>query len=293
MPGTKNSGRKKKVHDDVDIINAENEVTPPEKKKPGRPKKTLIEKTDDFTFPQPIVDKNNTNESQLQGNKNPLARISTNISSLSSRKSELNKFYDVYVGPPLEQLPKKNLPIKRAILQRYRAIRSKSHNMPQRAVASIISNEVIELWDCSAIPRKDTEACIYSIQKVISYWVDSKQEEKVSHLFQENLNTLLDLRPSFCSTLPALKKELQTLVGENWEEDYIFFKGQLKYPQDGLMSPTTDHITEAKKKRRADRELKANVFKEKNSTRTDDKLNPTRNVTEAAHMLISEENILR
>ena len=124
---------------------------------------------------------------------------------------------------------------------------------------------------------KILKSCEYDIKRVISHWVDAKQEEKTSHLYQENLNTLLDLRHPSCSTLPTLKKELQKLLGENWEEDYLFFKGQLKFPQDGLMSPTTDRISEAKNKRRAERELKAQAFKENNSSFLGDESNSKRN----------------
>ena len=211
----------------------------------------------DLTFCE-SVDKNKDSQSS---NEIPLARVSTNIAR--SRTSELNRFYDQYIGPPLENLPKKNLPMKQTILQRYLAIRSKKHNISQRSVAIIITKEVVELWNYSAIPHKDIESCTYMVQNVISKWVDSKQEERTSHLFQENLNTLLDLRPSSCSTLPALKKELQTLVGENWMEDYEFFKGQLKYPQDGFISPTSDLITEGKRKRKAERESKADAYKKR------------------------------
>ena len=291
MPGKKGkSGRKKMIPDQLDADNPESELSPEPKRKPGRPRKSSIEITDPITCTD--TSDRDIIESQPKEIKKPLSRVSTNIARLNSRNSDLNKFYDNYIGPALEQIPKKNLPLKRTILQRYRALRSTSHNMAHRTVASIINKEVMDLWDFSAIPRKDSEACLHLIQSVISHWVNSKQDEKTSKLYQDNLNTLLDLRPSSCSSLPALKKELQRLVGDNWEEDYQFFKGQLKYPQDGFISPTSDQITEAKRKKREERESKTNVYKEKNSIRIDTELDTTRNVTIPYHMQISEENIV-
>ena len=57
-----------------------------------------------------------------------------------------------------------------------------------------------------------------------------KKKDKIGQICQDGLNKVLDLRPVSCSTLPKLKTELQKLQGNDWEEDYDFFKGQRKYP---------------------------------------------------------------
>ena len=56
------------------------------------------------------------------------------------------------------------------------------------------------------------------------------KKDKIGQMYQDDLKKLLDLRPVSCSTLPTLKTELQKLQGNDWEEDYDIFKGQLKYP---------------------------------------------------------------
>ena len=58
-----------------------------------------------------------------------------------------------------------------------------------------------------------------------------KKKDKIDQICQDDLNKLLDLRPVSCSTLRTLKTGLQKLRGNDWENDYDFFKGQLKCPQ--------------------------------------------------------------
>ena len=95
--------------------------------------------------------------------------------------------------------------------------------------------------------------------------------------------------------MPLLKKELQRLQGDKWEEDYHFFRGQLKYPQEGGMSPSTDRILEAKNKKRAEREAKAQSFKEKHTSAHCDEVNSSYSTTskeEELHTSITESNII-
>ena len=120
------------IPDQLDADNPESELSPEPKRKPGRPRKSSIEITDPITCTD--TSDRDIIESQPKEIKKPLSRVSTNIARLNSRNSDLNKFYDNYIGPALEQIPKKNLPLKRTILQRYRALRSTSHNMAHRAV---------------------------------------------------------------------------------------------------------------------------------------------------------------
>ena len=60
-------------------------------------------------------------------------------------------------------------------------------------VGTTITNEVIELWDCSGIPRKEYEACAHDVKKVIERWVDAKEEDKTNHLYQKDLKSYLVL----------------------------------------------------------------------------------------------------
>ena len=69
-----------------------------------------------------------------------------------------------------------------------------------------------------------------------------KKKEKIGQIYQDGLNKLLDLRHVSYSTLQTLKTELQKWRGNDWEADYDFVKGQLKYPQEGFMSPSKDRL---------------------------------------------------
>ena len=118
-------------------------VSPPKEKVPrGRPRKTDTDEEvslTDYTYLPPT-------------RSNSLARTSSNVKELSVRTSNLNRFYDTYLGPALDNFPARTLPLKRTILQRYRFLRSKCHNAKQTYVTETITNELLHLWDCSAIP---------------------------------------------------------------------------------------------------------------------------------------------
>ena len=64
----------------------------------------------------------------------------THVTSLSKRTSEMSKFYDLYVGPALERFPPKQLPVRRLVLQRYRALRAESHTASKASLVSSIYN---------------------------------------------------------------------------------------------------------------------------------------------------------
>ena len=57
-----------------------------------------------------------------------------------------------------------------------------------------------------------------------------EKERQIGQICQDGLNKVLDLRPVSCSTLRILKTEFKKLRGNDWEEDYDFFQGQLEYP---------------------------------------------------------------
>ena len=141
------------------------------------------------------------------------------------------EFYNSrYVGVALESFTPNHLPLKCTILQRYHALRSHSHNVAQNVVISTITRKLFELWDCSAIPHINLENCLYKVKQVVYRWVSMKKKDKIGQIYQGGINTLLNFRPVSCSTLPTLNAELQKLRGNDWEEDYDFFKGQLEYP---------------------------------------------------------------
>ena len=83
---------------------------------------------------------------------------------------------------------------------------------------------------------------------------------------------------------------------ETWLEDYNFFKGQMKHPQEGQMAPNEDRVFKKKSTRRAVREEKAQAYLERMSTDTAPicvlPSSSRRPYTPSVRMLVSEENII-
>lgn len=105
MPGNKNSGRKRKIDED-DANSVRLESTLPKNILPrGRPSKTNknninIKKVEEDTIAS----------SMLQSS---LARTSSNVTKLSVRNSDINKFYDTYLGAALDRFQLKTLPLNK------------------------------------------------------------------------------------------------------------------------------------------------------------------------------------
>ena len=76
----------------------------------------------------------------------------------------------------------------------------------------------------------DLESCSHRVKQVVSQWVSMKKKDKIGQICQDGLKNVLDLRPVSCSTLRILKTEFKKLRGNDWEEDYDLFQGQLEYP---------------------------------------------------------------
>ena len=95
-------------------------------------------------------------------------------------------------------------------------------------------------------------------------WVDAKEEVKKSTTFQNQLDSLLDLRPVSCSSLSSYKEHLKKSVNADWENDYLFFKDQLAHQQTTSMSSTTDAVLQRQNKAKASKEAKALLFMDKN-----------------------------
>lgn len=76
-----------------------------------------------------------------------LAKISTNVSKLSTNNSQMNEYYDGYARAVLERY--KTVPLKQSVFKIYHALWTKSHNISQSSLVSVFSGEVIEL--CIAV----------------------------------------------------------------------------------------------------------------------------------------------
>ena len=130
-------------------------------------------------------------------------------------------------------------------------------------MVTIITKEVMYLWELSAIPFKEYLRCREIVQKCICNWVETVSSKRKSVSFQSKLDTLLDLRPSFASTLPDLKKHLCSSGNALYMKDYEFFKGQMSFPQTGSISSTKDVDEHRKGKHREQKKSNASLFAEK------------------------------
>ena len=248
-----------------------------EPRKRGRPKKQDrsidIQPSRDHDI-SPVSSRNRSgkqrklsNQGHIDQKKQPVTPtpISTHPSTLAKRNSLLNTFYDTYLGPSLDHLPANRLPLKRVILQRYRGAKSEAHHTRNlNEVVEIITSELCELWDRGAIPRKDNRGCSKAVKTLISKWVDAKQEERMSQFFQDNLDSLFDIRPAIYMDDEKLEAYLKKSNGVYWMDDLEFFKGQLKKPQDGFISPTRDKVLDKKIRTKELKASKAELFRKKN-----------------------------
>lgn len=234
MPGNQNSGRRKSAEI------AETEKT---KKKRGRPPK---ESPSDAEERETVV---------------PLSHVST----LSKRKSEIAGFYDLHLGPAIQIFPPTRLPIRRLVLQRYRALRAEAHTTEKTALVNTITKELVLLWDRSSIPHKSVKDISYQVKSLINKWTNSNKEEKIDPEFQVYLDHLLDLRTIECQDMVILEKTLKKSGNVDWRNDLEFMKGQLKVPQIGSLSTTKDKILDQKVKRKSIKAAKANEYASKNA----------------------------
>ena len=152
------------------------------------------------------------------------------------------------------------------MLQRYREIKTEKHTLQQSTTVEIITKELIELWDRSAIPFKDYRGCTNIVSNLIDAWVGAKQEERKSVFFQDDLDTLLDLRPEDCKNIEVLTAKLKKSSGSDWERDLAFIQGQMNKPQSSFMSPTRDTVLDKKVKLKSSKAAKALLYKEKHSS---------------------------
>lgn len=159
-------------------------------------------------------------------------------------KSQPEALKDSIIGKPLDRLSTSKLPIKRVILQRWRAHRLDSNlavgqEVSNQDIASEITTEVIEIWDLAGIPTKRKDKVKDQVVKLIvsvSGIMRSKHAQKTDtdqdplKSFAKSLNELFDVSPT------DLKHKL--LTGGNpysWNEDWQFYLNQCKVPQVGAI----------------------------------------------------------
>ena len=260
MPGNKNSGRKKVPDSDVGNGDAGNGDA--EKRRVGRPRKKETDASAGTNIQHHCEEES---ESVCPESNNKSTRTKQNIIDLSKRNSLLNDFYTEFLGASIEIFPSSKLPLNRSVLQRYRALRSISHNTSKTEIVGTITNEVLQLWDNSSITHDTYRSSCKVVQSLVTKWVDATQEQRKSYQFQSELNKLLDIRPRSLQTLSALKSHLQASGNSSWLRDYEFFKGQCTFPQTGTMSHTVDGVMQKKVKEKARRTTKSQSFAARNA----------------------------
>ena len=259
MPGNKNSGRKKKdvVIPVSDIDSAEAHDVVKKKNVGGRPRKQESEATTtELVIDLPDAEKDSDCTAK---------RTKQHVVDLSKRSSSLSNLYSENLGEPLEKFPPRMLPLKRIVLQRYRSLRSSSHNAPKSELIGTITNELLQLWESSSIPCDTYREACKVVEDVVKQWLDAKEEQRKCEKFQNGLNKLLDIRPRHLQTLSALKSHLQSSGNADWLNDYLFFKGQCEYPQRGSISNTVDGVMQQRVKQKTVREAKKQSFTQKNA----------------------------
>lgn len=297
MPGNRDSGRKKKVAVESNV--PEDDVQVEKKKKPGRPKRSenlpasnSVAADVDKELPEPVTE----SETEMSSsNIRPTSKVTGAYHpvNLQKRHSDINQLYDEYLGVALETFPSSRLPLKRTVLQRYRFLRTESgHTTKVSDIISTITNEVRNLWECGFIPQKNYRGCWDIVQECINSWTSSKQETKINPRFQKNLNTHLDFRPADCQTLASLKQVLEKTNKLNWREDYAFFKGQMKYPQEGTMTAHVDTILKRKIERKSIKDAKAAAYVERNCGESSISQPQGSEGSSSSHTGISSENII-
>ena len=205
----------------------------------GRPKK--------LQSPVPSCSQSNEKipENSISDSENHSEEPSTKTKQLNRprRRNPVSKEWDAIVGSGRANLSKYRLPTKRVILQRYRhlaqseiAAQWKSEGRRHDAI-TIITDEVLEIWNKSRVITVDRKNVLREIKKVVDSfstgrtYADKKQKIKIRETqdYQTYLEELCDIAPK------DLYEQMKSSTKSTWKEDYDFFVNQKKVPQVGHM----------------------------------------------------------
>ena len=235
MPGKKGkSGRKKKETGKETVQsthhNEDKEDMPT--KKVGRPKKCTETPVETAATECSSISPQPPSYKPTESLK-PKIVVGSTSDELGKRNSDLSKHWDKVIGPGLDALPPKNLPIKRVILARFWFFRSIDPRKKLEDICVQIAKEVRAIWLSAAIPVKAKSSVYRIVTQVVNEYLNLRRRtgapgrNRSDQKYQQSLEKLVDLRPQDCLKLLDLKKYLQKNNGENWMDDYDFFKGQL------------------------------------------------------------------
>ena len=149
---------------------------------------------------------------------------------LSQKHSSVSSDWDTHLGYSIDHFSPLHLPMVRAVLQRYRHIRTENPIEKQSKIATVIAEEVKAIWEKAWIPHDEDLVIYKTVLKAIDMWVNSSRrpQNRAKAEFQTALDSLLDIRPHKLKSIEALEKHLRMSRNQDWEEDLAFFKGQMK-----------------------------------------------------------------
>ena len=154
------------------------------------------------------------------------------VMQIEKRSTPVSQNWNFSVGPPIDVPLHGQLPTKRALLQRYRYLRSTELQRPTADIAYQLADETLILWRTSPnIPLLSKP----QVQRVIKILLDKHLSmtpyERTASSYQNDLEELLDV----CK---VSADELKRIA----PEDYLFYVGMKKVPQLGYISHTKDKV---------------------------------------------------
>ena len=147
------------------------------------------------------------------------------------------------------------------------------------------------MWEHSHAPYRDYRACWDIVKDCINTWTNAKKRQKMDSKYQAELNSILDFRPPHLKTLSSLKAYMKSKDKKNWSDDYEFFKGQLKHPQEKTMSNQTDNVLAQCIQKRDERAAKTASFLEKNKGESS-VIDSADKKPQCSKTMVSKENII-
>ena len=161
------------------------------------------------------------------------------------KKTDCCIYLDEVVGKPIEVINCTKLPTKKIVLRRFRNF---DDSTPRKEIAEKISQEIIDIWDKAYLPHKRKDhvqekvlKCILSLKAVIKHW--KRYKNKGTNVIE---NELFDI------SVANLYQVLQNTRTSFWQEDWSFYQGMLKHPQEGSMI-SRDNVLEKRRKKAAAR----------------------------------------
>ena len=160
------------------------------------------------------------------------------------RKGSSAEEWEKVIGPSINVIPSCQLPLKRTVLQRYRALRIEFTAENTRKIANKISSEVEQIWKRARVPTRLPQNCQQTVLDIINKMLLCHNPGELNQfVLKENIDALLDLAPKLRGSKITeeqnleylrnrMKKEFEFKVKSEedkycWETDYDFYIDQL------------------------------------------------------------------